>query len=390
VTAAPVEVLYLDHEGGWGGASRSLYYLVTSLDRSRYHATVWHRQAGPLADKLAAQSIAARRDPDLFNLTPRAASHPGNWLVAMPRLPALMRAARRIHAFPAALLHFNYEGLVPIGLALDRLGDRRPRVLHVRVLNHLNAMLRGFASYVNRAFQHVIFITENERDRLVAAGFRANDRNHSVLYNPVSPELFTIASTPPEHVLRVSFFGTLDWIRGVDRLIEVALRLKQMNCRVRIDLYGRGPRYRRLFILERDEEQRLRSAIAAADVFDVISLQGHTATPEHEMATSHLVVRPSRGADPWGRDVIESMSLATPVLASGSYGGYIRDGETGFLVGDWDAGRVAAIIADLAAHPARCRTMGEAARARARQLFDPIRYSASVQNIYDRLLSGER
>lgn len=387
---APRDILYIDHEGGWGGASRSLYYLVSSLDRDRFRPKVLYRQEGPLAKALAEAGIAAEREPDIFNMTPRAATHIGNWIISAGRVRPLMRVAKRIAAMPADLVHFNYDGLVPIAPLLQRAGDQRPRVLHIRVMHPVNGMLRAFARYIAGAFDHVIFITENERDRLVAAGFPATEANHSVLYNPVSADLFDLPPDPPSDHFRVSFYGTLDHVRGADRMIEVAARLKAMSVNARIDLFGKGPRYRKFFILERDEERRLKDAIAAVSVGGIIALKGHTPSPEQEIVRSHLVVRASRGADPWGRDVIESMSLGTPLLASGSYGGFIEDGVTGFLLPQWSAERVAGIIAELAADPQRAAAMGRAARLRARKLFSPAVYASAIGGIYDRVLAGPR
>lgn len=45
-----------------------------------------------------------------------------------------------------------------------------------------------------------------------------------------------------------------------------------------------------------------------------------------------IMVRPSLNGDPWGRDIIESMALEKPIVATGSSDFYIINGETGFLV----------------------------------------------------------
>jgi glycosyltransferase involved in cell wall biosynthesis len=382
----PRRILLLDHEGGWGGASRSLFFLVTNLDAKRFEPVIWYRQEGPLAARLQRAAISSKRVPDLFNLTPRAASHPANLVLSATRLPALRRVARQIASTSFDVLHCNYEGLAPIALALQRLGDRRPRVLHVRVMNPVNPLTRVYARFISKLFDHVVFISENERDRFVAAGFAADAHNHSVLYNPIAAELLDISPEPPEDIFRVTFFGTLDRARGVDRLIEVAERLRDAGTHVQFDLFGKGPRYRKMLLFKRSDMDQLRRRIARAGVSQMLRLKGHTATPELEMTRSHLVIRPSRGADPWGRDVIESMSLGVPVLASGRYQGYIHDGCSGLLVDPWDAARVAGLIGQLAAQPERALAMGQQARNRARQLFAPDRYAHAMQAIYDSVI----
>jgi len=47
-----LRVLYLDKEGGFGGSSRSLYFLIKNLDRRRVEAQVVLRERGPALERL--------------------------------------------------------------------------------------------------------------------------------------------------------------------------------------------------------------------------------------------------------------------------------------------------------------------------------------------------
>ena len=42
------KILCIDHEGGYGGSSRSLYYLLKSLDKNLFEIEVWCGKAGPI------------------------------------------------------------------------------------------------------------------------------------------------------------------------------------------------------------------------------------------------------------------------------------------------------------------------------------------------------
>lgn len=63
-----------------------------------------------------------------------------------------------------------------------------------------------------------------------------------------------------------------------------------------------------------------------------------------------IVVRPALTCDPWGRDIIESMALRKPIVATGNSNFYIEDNLTGYLVEYPDpkllADRIAKIISD--------------------------------------------
>lgn len=384
-----LKVLYLDHEGGWGGASRSLWYLLSSLDRSAISPEVWHRQIGPAIDRFNGAGILSSVVPAIPNLTPRAGSHPANWILNARELLGMNRLARKMIATKADIFHFNYEGTAPVALALKYLGDTRPRVLHIRVMHPRKAITRLFVRHLVPLFDHIIFITENERDRLVECGYGLNNP-HSVLYNPIDARLLGGETSPPPSsgTFRVSFFGTLDALRGADRLIEVGRILKSKGISAEIELFGRGPRYRRFLFFKRKDEGCLQAAIEGAGVAGFVRLRGHSAVPEIEIAKSHIVVRPSRGSDPWGRDIIETMSLGRPVIATGSFDGFVSPGETGYLIEPWDSMQVADIIETLATQPAIAAQLGSAAKARARRLFDPALYASHVTQIYREVLNN--
>ena len=384
--AAAARVLYLDHDGGFGGAGRSLRFLVSSIDRTRFVPTIWCRKPGPLEEYLKSEGLEFAIDTNIFNFTPRSASNPKNWIVSAPAIARLWSVARRIAKHDHDLLHLNLEGFVPISLLLDRLGDTRPRVLHVRTMNFVNNITRYYVRHVSHAFQHVFFISENELDRFVRSGF---DRcvPHTVLPNPMHTKAFDVThDRPATGPFRISYFGSLDEQRAPDRLIPVARLLREQKVNVRIDIFGRNPSYRKWLLWTRQNDLLLQQMIDEAGVSEIVRLCGHTEQPDREMASSDLIIRPSRLSDPWGRDVIKSMSVGTPILASGDYQGFIKHGETGVLVEPWSAEVVADWVMRLANDQGLRRRLGSAAGQRARDLFDPARYAARIEKVYNDIL----
>ena len=59
-----IRSLHVDIEGGRGGSSRSLYQLLSRLDRSRFEPFVAHRQQGPLEEWYRLQNIRTVHIPD--------------------------------------------------------------------------------------------------------------------------------------------------------------------------------------------------------------------------------------------------------------------------------------------------------------------------------------
>lgn len=382
-------IIYIDHEGGWGGSSRSLYYLLANLDRERYMPHVLLGREGPAADRLVNMDISFEIVNGLPSLTARSARNMKNWIAATPKFLKIYRIAQYLVQCHGNLLHFNYDGLIPLAFVISRIGDRRPKILHVRVMNPVNRVTKVYAQLAAQLFDHIIFISENELMQFVQCGFDVSRTSHSILANPVDAALFSIprsklASPDP---FRISFFGSLDNYRAADRLVEVARILKRRRRNVVFDIYGRNPPYKKFFLFDRKANVTLRSQMLAAGVDDVMIVRGHTSAPEQEMATSHLIIRPSRGNDPWGRDVIESMCVGCPILATGSYEGYIKHGETGVLLDPWSPAAAADWIERLIENPDLLERFGRAARMRAKMLFDPSIYAQKIEAIYDCLLN---
>ena len=71
---APMRVLCLDIEGGFGGSSRSLYYLLKHLDRGRVAPTVWCRKPGPIQERYEALGIPVAVMPEIVTPVPAHAA----------------------------------------------------------------------------------------------------------------------------------------------------------------------------------------------------------------------------------------------------------------------------------------------------------------------------
>ena len=89
------------------------------------------------------------------------------------------------------------------------------------------------------------------------------------------------------------------------------------------------------------------------------------------------------------RTIIEAMAVGKPVIATPLGGSKeLVTPETGILVPPEDASAVADVLAILATDPERLRTMGEAARTRAVQLFSSKKNTALTEAVYTELLAA--
>jgi glycosyltransferase involved in cell wall biosynthesis len=111
----------------------------------------------------------------------------------------------------------------------------------------------------------------------------------------------------------------------------------------------------------------------ALDVFDRVRFPGFVNTTDTVVyyALAWVYVLPSittpRFKEPWGLVVNEAFNQGVPVIATDAVGaaagGLLRDGITGHVVPEGNAGALASALTDLLNHPERRAAMSKEARA---------------------------
>jgi len=95
-----------------------------------------------------------------------------------------------------------------------------------------------------------------------------------------------------------------------------------------------------------------------------------------------IYLRADESGCPWGRDIIEAMSVGVPIVATGSNEEFIINGETGFLVPSQDpnvmAERIISLLNDTELH----QFMSNNAYRRSQELFSLEKYKDVVRNIF--------
>lgn len=102
------------------------------------------------------------------------------------------------------------------------------------------------------------------------------------------------------------------------------------------------------------------------------------------MASARAVVVPSVWEEPFGLVVVEAMASGTPPIAAdhGSFPELITPGVDGMLFRPGDAASLAAIIADVDAHPGKYETFGTRARESYEHRFNPEHSLKHLLEIY--------
>ena len=331
----------------------------------------------------------------------------------MPHVSALPRPSRNIYAFARAHLrfraskvfraelcaavnerfdavHFNHEALFQLARWL-RPRTRQPFTMHIRTNLVPSLFSRWQARTIARNIDHAIFITENEQHSWRALGLCPPCE--SVIYNiagPLSSEVETHPEIPEDDRLKIASLSNYAWIRGVDRLVEVAAVLAARGRRdilfvVAGDMRLRGSLPGQLGEISR-KDGSLADHAAAKGVGDMFLFLGHVNAPERVLAGCQLLARLSRENNPWGRDVIEALGAGRPVIAMGTYDRFVESGETGILLPTYSADDVAMNMERFADDRVLLDRLGAAGQARVENLCNGPARAACLAAVWQEVV----
>ena len=250
-----------------------------------------------------------------------------------------------------------------------------------------SVMTRGPVTIANSAFTRERVIAEHHLDPKTVI---AIDRG-------VDLEWFDPATVTPQRIdnlrtrwridaadKRVTFIlaGRLTRWKGQQLIIDAAAQLKAAR--------GAPP----LFIFVGDEQGRydyreaLELAIRTHALEDSVRLVGHCDDMPAAYMLADYGLAPSLQPEPFGRTAVEPQVMGKPVLAAdhGAARDTVVDGITGWLVSPGDAAAWAEAIATaMEITPARRAQMGEAASARARDLYSVETMCDATLKVYAQL-----
>jgi glycosyltransferase involved in cell wall biosynthesis len=377
--ARPIRTLHVDIEGGWGGSSRSLFELLSRLDRRRIEPIVAHRQMGPIVERYQEIGIKTFHVPDIVSFAPRTRKSGRIFLAKFPqfrRIPGCLRTLVRIAKDnQVKLIHLNHEGLFILAPALKR-RLRLPLLCHSRILIQPNIWGRWLVRTLTNSADHMFFISSREEDHFTALLRKAGPPRSIVWNISFDPPPRRPLGAVPEAV----YLGNIDSRKGTDRLIDIAKELETLNAPpLKIAVYG----------VAREEKamaEAMRKDVSSTHLENRIEFMGYIDKPQEILPCAFALIRPSRVSDPWGRDVIEATSCGVPVLATGSYQGVIEHGVNGFLFEPFDACAIAKKLVELLEDAELWQRLSRAGMEKGRRVFSGREQVPLVTSVAESLL----
>jgi len=257
--------------------------------------------------------------------------------------------------------------------------------MHIRTMAYPTFMAKFEARQICRVVDSLVFITENERDRFRRLGYKGPG---SVIYNIVDPSSCpdTHPSVPNDSRFRIACLSNYSWERGIDRLVDVAAALAGLGRRdilfaiagdMKLPVNLPGP----LGEIGKHGGS-LSDFVKQKGLEDMFLFLGHVQNPEQVLVACHLLVKPTRENNPWGRDIIEALAASKSVASVGTYDTFVEDGVTGILQTRFDASELAHRLVSLADNRASCIALGKAGCARVKLLCNGRQCAAALATVW--------
>jgi glycosyltransferase involved in cell wall biosynthesis len=297
--------------------------------------------------------------------------------------------------FSGALITFRYLALLrreSIDLLhlnnwFDPYWITAAKLARVPIIQHI----RGIASSNYYPFCHwpnkVICISRDIRERLIQRGI--DPGKIAQIYNAIDSEEFRCEREPK--VVRseigindssplVAIFGNIKRWKGQDLVVRACAKLKGKYPSIKCVLFGEAR--------DEDYHSEIEELAARRENGGLVVFAGYRADVADCMNASDIIIHASISPEPFGRVVIEAMTLGKPVVASngGAIPEIIEDGVSGLLFEPGNAEELSQRIDFLLQHPEKASRLGENAIQRVSKDFDIKKQVALIEEIYGEIL----
>jgi glycosyltransferase involved in cell wall biosynthesis len=371
--AGPVRILYLSSFANFRyGGQRSLYHLVSNLDRTAFAPQVIVPAEGELADRLRARGVAVS-----------ALDLPK---VEFGRALSCWRALRRIRSILREggidLVHTDGpRNTLYAGLAAAFEGI--PLVWHIRSSDR-----DRYDRMLCRLCSKLILVAGALRERF---DFARDDAKFVTIHNGVDLDEFRAGATAAgvrdrcgcrQGEIVLGCFGRVEPMKGQACLVEAVAKVRARHRDVRLLLCGE--------LTDEGYRQHCDSLGRRHGIADRVRFLGHRSDVAAVLSAVDVAVLPSRSGEAFPRAVIEAMAMGKPVVATdvGGTREAILEGVTGFVVEPGDPEALADRIGRLAEQEAMRAAMGQAAMRRVEECFSVEKNVRATERLYREMMNG--
>jgi L-malate glycosyltransferase len=386
-----VKVLFFDHSPVYGGAEQSLISILPALKPSIV-PVILGSQGSSLVKKAQDANIGCRTikiSPRLRSLSrgrlARNILNPLLWRDISRAKADLVQAVQKEEA--DAVYANTLKAAIILGLCRNRIG--RPMVWHVRdIVFGLPAVLLWLVGHFSKP--RIIAVSR------AAAGqpaLKFSAIPPVVIHNGIDQEKWILASReqkPEELRARlgvrpgeslIGVFGQLSAWKGQEQAIRAMAHLKGRGFLCKLLLAGDS------IFAEKGYPEKLKMLAVSLNLSGDVIFPGWLDSPAPYMAASDIIVHTPVKPEPFGRVLIEAMTLGKPVVASNNGGipEIIEHGRSGLLLESQE--ELPLVLERLLCQPAQAKALGDEAR---RQVQLRFQLSDTASKISDFLTEAGR
>lgn len=376
-----LNILFISHASGSGGAESSLFDLVSKINRQKFHVYVNTPYEDELTLKLKENYIdctVSVVDQWIPSIDSWGINHLFNFLKTLKA--RIWSIETKINNLSIDLVYSNSITCIDGAIAAKQMGI--PHIWHIRENIAGNRSIKSYLpiglSYKIAQFFCSHFIAVS---RTVAHHFNGPDTNVYFIPNGVDLEKFSVKKTNSlkselglsESTRIISQIGMLIPVKGIMTFIEAAEVVLSLTSGkdLAFILVGSGS----------DEYiEVIKNKIANSIFAHHFFLLGQRQNVSEIMNEMDILVHASE-SEGFSRVVIEAMASGKPVVATrcGGPEEIIIDNETGFLVPIGDARTIAERLILLIDHPELMTQMGKEGRQRVKEHFSMNNYISSIE-----------
>jgi len=404
-----IRILYIDGDGPFGGASRSLFEAVRALptDSAEAYFVASHGTALDFYRQVAKDVVATRGMTKFDNS--RYSHYRGvRWLVLLREIfhfpftvAALLKARRRWKHVD--LIHVNEVVYIIPALLAKRI-FRAPLVVHVRSLARMDGRsmrTRWLNAILAREADAVVAINENARATLPDELPVNVIQNSFTAKRASKPDLDIVrkldALRPGS--LKAGFVGNLHHSKGLLEMVEAAKLIRQAGRDVEFLIVGgvtmedRGLKAWALAStgLAQNVQAELAARVEREGLSDCFHLLGPTLDIKCVYDRLDVLLFPSHYDAP-GRPVFEAAFSSVPSIVSVNKprADTLVHGETGLAIPAQNPSKLAEAILYFADNPGEVKRMGANAKQLADSNFDPATNARKLLAVYTRVVRDAR
>ena len=400
-----LKILYIDGDGPFGGASRSLFEAVRALPAGSVKS-YFVASSGTALDfyKQIAADVIETRGMTKFDNTRYSFYRGLRWLILLreifylPFMIVALLKARRIWK-DVDLIHVN-EFVYIIPALFAKFIFRVPLVVHVRSLARVDehsVRTRWLNATLERKADAIVAINENTRASLPKELIVDVIQNSFTATRASKPdqEIVKKLSVLRPNSLKVGFVGNLHHSKGLFDILDAAKIIRQTGRDVEFIIVGgvtlidRGLKAKLLNYagLAQNVQVELATRVKEAGLLDSFHLVGATLDIKSVYDQLDVLLFPSHYDAP-GRPVFEAAFSSVPCIVSVNrpLSDTLIHGETGLAIQAKDPQNLAEAILYFADNPLETKRMGANARQLAISNFDPATNAKRLLEVYNRVV----